>query len=84
MWSIDSTKLQVWKKRLQNEFPEKSWPSSRSAHTLLSLFDPDSNPSDPAVMVAWGVNSRGLHNDMWIFCVNVLEWRKVRRALATI
>ena len=54
-------------------------PAPRFGHAVVSLYDPDENPENPAVvLVGGGISSRGdIHNDAWLLSVNNLEWKKV-------
>lgn len=54
------------------------WPAPRFGHAVVSLYDPDENPENPAVVLVGGCTcSCDIHNDAWMLSVNNLEWKKV-------
>ena len=59
--------------------PGQSWPVARDDHSAVSLYDPDSDPADPAMMVMFGEDDdeRNL-SDGWTLRVNSEQWRKVQ------
>ena len=51
---------------------------ARAFHSAVSLYDPDCDPANPAVLVMWGDGGDDkILNDWWIFHVNQKLWRKV-------
>ena len=63
---------------MANGGPGQPWPVSQEGHSAVSLYDSDSNPSNPTLMVMWGQGDGVILNDWWLFGVNAQHWRKVR------
>ena len=70
--------MQGWSGVVANGSPGQPWPVGRSIHSAVSLYDSDSNPSNPTLMVMWGQADGEVLNDCWFFGVIVQQWRKVR------
>ena len=69
---------------MANGGPGQPWPVSRSYHSAVSLYDSDSNPSNPTLMVMWGLGGGDeILNDWWLFGVNAQHWRKVRQSVSS-
>lgn len=62
--------LQHWSGAI---LPQGPWLQPRAYHSAHSLWDPDSNPEDPCLVVACGVACDGrVLDDVWILSVNSL------------
>ena len=68
--------MQTWQKRSQNIMG--TWPAARFGHAAVSLYNPDKDPENPAMVLIGGCSQGDIHNDAWLFNVNTLKWRKVR------
>ena len=69
---------------MANGGPGQPWPVSRSDHSAVSLYDSDTNPSNPTLLVMWGDGGGGrILNDWWLFGVNAQHWRKVRQSVSS-
>ena len=55
-----------------------TWPAARFGHAAVSLYNPDKDPENPAMVLIGGCSQGDIHNDAWLFNVNTLKWRKVR------
>jgi len=64
--------------------PGQPWPVGRTDHSAVSLYDSDTNPSNPTLMVMWGSDGNEVLNDWWLFEVNAQHWRKVRQCVSSI
>jgi len=68
-----------------NAGPGQPWPVSRAYHSSVSLYDSDTSPSNPTLMVMWGDGGGDvILNDWWLFGVNAQHWRKVRQSVSSI
>jgi len=67
-----------------NAGPGQPWPVRRDYHSAVSLYDSDTSPSNPTLLVMWGDGGGGgILNDWWLFGVNAQHWRKVRQSVST-
>ena len=67
--------MQTWLAQLHNIV---GWPTARFGHAAVSLYDPDEDPKNPAMVLVGGCSRCDIQNDTWLLSVNNLEWRKVR------
>ena len=51
------------------------WPAARFGHAAVSLYDPDKDPENPALVLVGGCNHCEIHNDAWLLSVNNLDSR---------
>ena len=75
--------IQGWSRVAANAGPGQPWPVSRAYHSAVSLYDSDTNPSNPTLMVMWGSDEDEILNDWWLFGVNAQHWRKVRQSVSS-
>ena len=75
--------IQGWSIIVANGGPGQPWPVGRTDHSVVSLYDSDTNPSNPTLLVMWGQADGGILNDWWLFEVNAQHWRKVRQSVST-
>ena len=76
--------IQGWSRIVANGGPGQPWPVSRAFHSAVSLYDSDTNPSNPTLMVMWGHGDADeVLNDWWLFGVNTQHWREVRQSVST-
>ena len=68
---------------MANGGPVQPWPVSRAYHSAVSLYDNDTNPSNPTLLMMWGLGGGEILNDWWLFGVNVQHWRKVRQSVSS-
>ena len=52
-------------------------PVAREYHSSVSVYDPDSGPTHPALLIMWGDDGDEILRDGWIFHLNQQQWRKV-------
>ena len=58
--------------------PVQPWPEERDFHTAYSMYDPDSNPADPCLLIVAGSNKYDEPlGDVWLFRVNDIQWEEV-------
>ena len=73
------TVSQAWSEVISSGGPGQSWPVARDGHSAVSLYDPDSDPADPAMMVMFGEDDHARNlSDGWTLRVNSEQWRKVQ------
>ena len=57
---------------------EQPWPEERQLHTAYSMWDPDSDPVDPCLVMAGGMRRGGDPlGDVWILHINSIHWDQV-------
>lgn len=61
------------------------WPEGRCYHTAYSLWDPDSEPENPSLVVTcgWSEDAQPL-GDLWVFQVNSKSWEEVGDPMVTV
>ena len=52
-------------------------PVARLGHSAVSVYDPDSGSTHPALLIMWGDGGGEILGDSWIFHLNQQQWRKV-------
>ena len=71
--------MQEWSQLVASDGP---WPEARNVPSAVSLYDCDSNPSDPVLMVMWGWDGgTKVLSDSWLFSINAQRWKKVRQSV---
>ena len=54
------------------------WPEDRCYHIAYSMYDPDSNPAGPCLLIVAGYNKYNEPlGDVWLFRVNDIQWEEV-------
>ncbi len=60
-------------------------PEGRCYHTAYSLWDPDSNPQNPSLVVTSGLSEDAQTlGDLWVFEVNGLTWEEVHTPMESL
>lgn len=57
---------------------QQPWPEERGAHTAYSMWDPDSKPANPCMVMVGGENRQNEPlGDVWLFYINTIQWEEV-------
>ena len=54
------------------------WPEERARHTAYSLWEADTDPLHPCMVMVGGVTDTGEPlGDVWLFNINAIQWEEV-------
>ena len=70
--------LQHWTGPILPQSQEQPWPEERDDHKAYSMWDPDSDPQHPCIVMVGGRSRQDEPlGDVWLFHVNNIQWEEV-------